>query len=139
MKRLAAILPVLTLSLIALPAGAHEGHDAKAASTTDSKMAGATKTSTITGEVIDTGCYLAHGARGEKHVSCASKCINNGMPMGLLTSDGTLYLVTLNHDNADPYNSLKNMAGKNVTVTGELMSRSGIQGIDVSAVRPAAK
>jgi|SRR5262245_1474099 len=124
-----AVASSLLLACFAVPVVAHEGH----------MGGGKAVTKTVTGEVVDMGCYLGHAARGEKHVSCATKCINNGMPMGLLTSNGTLYLLTLNHDNADPYNSLKNMAGKNVTVTGELMSRSGIQGIDVSAVRPAAK
>lgn len=111
---------------------AHKGH----AMGTSMKMAGARKT--ITGEVVDTGCYLAHAARGDKHVSCATKCINNGMPMGLLTSDGTLYLLTLNHDNADPYNKLKSMPGKTVSVTGMVMSRGGMKAIDVSELKSAA-
>jgi hypothetical protein len=98
------------------------------------EMAGAHKT--ITGEVVDTGCYLGHAARGEKHVSCATKCINQGMPMGLLTSTGTLYLLTLNHDNADPYNALKAMAGKMVSVTGTIMARGGIKAIDVTEFKP---
>src|SRR5262245_51393525 len=69
-------------------------------------------TKTVTGEVVDMGCYLGHGARGEKHESCGNKCLAQGMPMGVLTSNGSLYLVTLDHDNADPYNSMKTMAGK---------------------------
>lgn len=102
--------------------------------------AGAAKstTKTLTGEVVDTGCYMAHGAKGEKHIGCATKCISGGMPMGLLTSNGTLYLLTLNHDNADPYNKLKDMAGKTVSVTGEVIERSGMKGIDVQGVKLAA-
>lgn len=96
-------------------------------------------TKSVSGEVVDMGCYLGHGARGEKHISCATKCINNGMPMGLLTSNGTLYLLTLNHDNADPYNQLKTMAGKNVTVTGQMMTRNGIKAIDVSTAQLASR
>ena len=57
------------------------------------------------------------------------------MPMGLLTSNGTLYLLTLNHDNADPYNSLKAMAGKTVSVSGTVMTRSGMKAIDVTATK----
>ena len=59
--------------------------------------------------------------------------------MGLLTSNGTLYLVTLDHDNADPYNSLKDMAGKEVTVTGELLTRSGMKAIEASKTQLASK
>jgi len=100
--------------------------------------ASAAKATTLTGEIVDTGCYMAHEAHGEKHVSCATKCINNGMPMGLLMSDGTLYLLTMSHDNADPYNSMKKMAGKTVKVTGETMARGGMKAIQVDAVQLAA-
>jgi hypothetical protein len=93
---------------------------------------------TLTGELVDTGCYLSHGARGEKHVECATKCISGGMPMGLLTADGKLYLITLNHDNPDPYGKLKDMAGKTVSVTGVVSSRNGMTGIDVTDVKLAA-
>lgn len=93
---------------------------------------------TLTGELVDTGCYLGHGARGEKHIDCATKCIAGGMPMGLLTSAGKLYLITLNHDNPDPYNKLKEMVGKTVSVTGVVSVRSGMQGIDVTDAKLAA-
>ena len=94
---------------------------------------------TLTGELVDTGCYLAKGAHGANHVDCATKCIANGMPMGLLTKDGTLYLLTVNHDNADPFNKLKEMAGQTVSVTGAVMTRSGMKGIDVTEAKPAAE
>jgi len=96
------------------------------------------KPMTMKGEVVDTGCYMAHEARGEKHISCATKCINGGMPMGLLTADGRLYLLTLDHDNPDPYNRLKEMAGKQVTVTGTMLERAGMKGIDVTDAKLAA-
>ena len=130
MKRYFSILAVLSLLAFAAPVIAHEGM----------KMAAsAAKPATIKGELVDMGCYLGHAAHGEKHISCATKCISNGMPMGLLTSDGTVYLLTLNHDNADPYNSLKRMAGITGGVTGEVMSRGGVKSIDVSAVQLASK
>lgn len=120
----------LMLTANALPVIAHEAHDMPGQKAV---------TKTVTGEVVDTGCYLGHAARGEKHISCATKCLQQGMPMGLLTSNGTLYLVTLDHDNADPYNSLKDMAGKTVSITGEVMSRSGMKAIEATAVRLASK
>jgi len=130
MKRLTAVAFSLMLVAYAGQVVAHEGHEMPGKKAV---------TKTITGEVVDTGCYLAHAAKGEKHISCATKCLQQGMPMGLLTSNGTLYLVTLDHDNLDPYNSLKDMAGKTVSVTGELMSRSGMKAIEASAVQVASK
>ena len=129
MKR---FIPVaaLILAVYALPVVAHEGHQLPGEKVV---------TKTVTGEVVDLGCYLGHAARGEKHIPCATKCLAQGMPMGLLTSNGTLYLVTLDHDNADPYNGLKDMAGKDVTVTGELLARSGMKAIEATTVQPARK
>jgi hypothetical protein len=124
MIRKLALLALIAMVSLTLAATAQEA--AKKAPTT------------LTGELVDTGCYLGHGARGEKHIECATKCISNGMPMGLLTSAGKLYLITLNHDNPDPYNKLKEMAGKTVSVTGVVSVRSGMQGIDVTDAKLAA-
>jgi hypothetical protein len=126
-------LTAVSLSLIlfsSTPVLAHQGAH---------MSGGKAATKTVKGEVVDMGCWLGHSARGEKHTSCATKCLNQGMPMGLLTSNGTLYLVTLDHDNADPYDSLKGMAGKNVVVSGALLTRSGVKAIEASTVRLASK
>ena len=95
--------------------------------------AATTKASTWKGEVLDAGCYLGHGAMGAKHQECALKCASNGMPLMLLVN-GKALLLTPNHDNADPYNQLKTLAGSQVVVTGTMASRGGVSGIDVTAV-----
>ncbi|HET7224603.1 MAG TPA: hypothetical protein VFK69_02725 [Candidatus Eisenbacteria bacterium] len=130
MTRITHMFAALAVLGFAAPAIAHEGHHMPGEKVVRK---------TITGEVVDMGCWLGHEARGADHVSCATKCLNQGMPMGLLTSNGTLYLVTLDHDNADPYNSLKGMAGKTVAVTGELLTRSGTKAIEASAVQVASR
>jgi hypothetical protein len=130
MHRISKLTVIVAALSVALPAIAHESHH----------MAGEKIVKkTVTGEVVDMGCWLGHASRGEKHVSCATKCLAQGMPMGVLTSNGTLYLVTLDHDNADPYNSLKGMAGKQVSVSGELLTRSGMKAIEATTVQPAGK
>ena len=58
--------------------------------------------------------------------------------MGLLTKEGELYLLTLNHDDAAPYAKVKEMAGRTVSVTGTMMTRAGMKAIDVSAMKMAA-
>ncbi len=92
---------------------------------------------TLKGEIVDMGCYLGHEAKGEKHKSCATKCISGGMPMGLLTADNRLFLLTLDHDNADPYNQAKTFAGDMVEVTGTMMERGGMRALDVTGVKAA--
>ena len=93
------------------------------------------QTVSIQGELVDLGCYLEHGARGEKHKSCATKCIAGGMPMGLLTPKNKLYVLTLNHDDADPFKKSKELVGSQVQVTGNVAERDGISAIDVVAVK----
>lgn len=143
MKRTTLLLAALATALFALPAMAGDGHDhgdhshAKSASAEKKEMKAEAKTANVSGEIVDTGCFLAHGATGEKHASCAAKCISGGMPMGLLTESGTLYLITMNHDNPDAYNGLKKMAAKKVVVTGATHERNGMKAIDAVAFKMA--
>jgi len=48
---------------------------------------------TVTGEIIDMSCYLQLGKHGEKHASCGKKCLQNNQPIGLLTKNGTVYML----------------------------------------------
>ena len=72
MKRMFILAAIAALVLVASNAIADEKKEMKAEK----------KPVTLKGEIVDTGCYIAHGAMGEKHKDCASKCIANGMPMG---------------------------------------------------------
>ena len=130
MRRL-LVLPVLAVALaIAVAAGA-ENKDAKAAKA-------APKSTTLKGELVDMGCYVSHEARGEKHKGCAMKCVAGGMPIGLLTADNKLYLLTPNHDNADPYNMAKELMSAMVEVTGTVSERGGARILDVTEVKASA-
>src|SRR5262249_7033133 len=132
MKKLIPSIAVAVM-LVAAVAMAHSAGTTKAGSAT-----AATKQVTVKGEIVDTGCYLAHGARGEKHKGCADKCIANGMPMGLITSDGTLYLLTLNHDDADPYNQAKTLTAQTDEVTGHVLARNVMKALEVNGGVSAA-
>ena len=48
---------------------------------------------TLVGEIVDFSCYLQVGKHGEKHRSCGQKCVQNGNAAGLLTQDGSLYML----------------------------------------------
>lgn len=96
------------------------------------------KPSVVSGELVDMGCYIGHMAKGEKHSSCAAKCVSGGMPMGVLTSTGKLYLLTMDHANPDAYNKAKDFAGKQVKVTGPTHVRNGINTIDVVSAETVA-
>ena len=125
MKRVLSVAALVAAVLFAVSALAEVKKETKAEK----------KPVTLKGEIVDTGCYISHGAMGEKHKQCATTCIANGMPMGLLTTEGKLYLLTLDHDNADPYNQCKEMASMTVEVTGMVSERNGIKAIDVTGVK----
>jgi hypothetical protein len=127
MKRFLSVLALVALIMVATNALA-AGQQAKAA---------ANKTMTIKGEVVDLGCYLGHGARGADHKSCATKCIASGMPFGLLTADGKLYLLTMNHDNPDPFNKCKDLAAQTVVVSGPVLQRNGLMAVEVADAKLA--
>ena len=88
----------------------------------------------IKGEVLDMNCYMAGEKHGAGHAQCAAMCIKGGAPMGILTDDNKVYLLTENHDKPDPYTELKSQAAKQVTVKGTMFERGGVQGIEVSSV-----
>ena len=128
MKRTLGLLMLFAALAFSLSAWAEEAKMAKAPA----------KPMTVKGEIVDMGCYVSHGAKGEKHKDCATKCIAGGMPMGLLTDKGKLYLLTMNHDNADPFAMCKDMAAAMVEITGVVSTRNGVSTIDVTDVKGAA-
>src|SRR6266446_380703 len=82
---------------------------------------------TVTGEIVDLMCYADHNAMGDKHASCAAKCIKGGGPVGIV-SEGKTYLVVGDHK---PMNDqLAEYAGKTVTLKGKLAERDGISMIE---------
>lgn len=101
---------------------------------------------TVTGEVLDMGCYISRGLRDEVHRECATRCLLAGVPMGLLGPDSTVYILTQNHDRAmdprsfpppDPYQQCKEWASKQVVVTALLWERKGYKELEVKAARLA--
>jgi hypothetical protein len=82
------------------------------------------KAETIQGEVVDVSCYLQLGKTGTKHADCGAKCVRNGQPIGLLTSNKQLYLVMPeeHHPRRDGQTNIReafaNAMGQQVKVTG---------------------
>jgi hypothetical protein len=102
----------------------------------------------VVGELLDMGCYISHGLRGPLHKECATKCLNAGVPMGVITADSTVYVLTQNHDRAmeprsygtapDPYQQLKQMAAAQVEVLGLDWERGGVKFLEVKFAKAAA-
>ena len=93
---------------------------------------------TWTGEVLDLACYVGQGATGADHAGCAKTCVKGGQPMGLLSEDGSVVLLAANHKDGAPYEALKDWAGQNVEVTGELAERDGVKIVTVTGSKAAS-
>lgn len=96
--------------------------------------AAAAAAKSVSGEIVDLSCYLAHGAKGAAHKECAATCVANGGPMGLLTDKGVLYVLTMNHENPDAFNAAKKHAGDKVKVTGAVGMKNQTRALEVNAV-----
>jgi hypothetical protein len=130
MKKQSSILSVTVAAMLAAyPVIAHEGHEHQG-----KEAVGDNKQEvTVKGEVLDMACYLDHNATGEKHIACAKKCIESGLPAAIKADDGKTYLLIGEHK---PLNSeLAQYAGKTITVKGKLSSRDGINMIENAEIQ----
>jgi hypothetical protein len=104
---------------------AHEEHQHGAAAS-HQEIAGAAPTEqALTGEVVDVFCYLSHGkdGLGAGHASCAQRCIQSGLPVGIKVGD-QIYVATMADHN--PANAkLAVLAGQQVTVHGKVLEADG--------------
>jgi len=96
------------------------------------------KTATIVGEVLDLSCYWQLGKHGAKHRDCGQKCLRNGMPIGLLTKEGKLYLLMEEEHNQrrDGMTNFREAAIENMAyvmeITGTLSEVDGQRAIFVT-------
>ena len=120
LKRIFATTVVLALCALPLEA---QGH----AATPGNEM-------TMTGQVIDLNCHTTNGASGPTHKACAEACAKAGVPLGILASDGTIY-VPVSSKPGDPQNSkLEKFAESKVKVTGTHRFVSGLHTIEIKTV-----
>ena len=145
MKR---ITPILTLAFLILATvhsdaqtAAKKGAAAKPAPAAEPTGGpGPKKTTTVTGEILDMGCFTSRGLRGSLHRECALKCLMAGVPMGLVTADSVVYILTQNHDRAmtpgafpppDPFGQCKGWPSYQVEVNGYVWERKGMKALEV--------
>lgn len=111
------------LSLVAWPAAAQapEGREA-----------------TVTGTVVDVSCKFGQGLSGADHRKCAQVCADKGIPLAILSDDGTLYVPTSAAMPGDDQNErLKEHAEHRVTVKGKVFPAGGARAIQIASITPA--
>jgi hypothetical protein len=90
---------------------------------------------TVQGEIIDMACYMAKGSHGAAHKACAQLCAKKGVPIGILTDGGEVYLLLDDHNNPDPYDSAKKLAGDRAEISGKKFSKQGVASIVVGGAK----
>lgn len=90
---------------------------------------------TVQGEIVDMACYMAKGSKGAAHKSCAQMCAKKGVPLGVLTDSGELYLLLDDHNEPDAYDAAKKLAGERAEISGKKFNKQGISSIVVSSAK----
>lgn len=89
---------------------------------------------TVKGEVVDLWCYMDHSARGEKHKACAVACAKMGNPIGIVDSEGNVYVAVGSELHQPDRDRLIEKMAEEVTVTGPVVSRGGMKMIYVKTI-----
>ncbi|HEX6852750.1 MAG TPA: hypothetical protein VF139_15240 [Candidatus Polarisedimenticolaceae bacterium] len=94
----------------------------------------------VTGEVVDSACYVKSGSKGESHRECAQRCADAGIPLAIL-EDGTGRVVWVASiaDMETPNARLRPHAGRRVRVEGTWAERGGARLLLVASVTPVAR
>jgi len=94
---------------------------------------------TLTGEIIDSACYIKSGSRGESHRVCAQKCGDAGIPLALLVdkTEQVVWIASVD-DMETPNAKLKPFAGRRATVTGVWAERGGAKILLLHSVKAAS-
>lgn len=85
----------------------------------------------LRGEILDLTCYLHKGSKGRRHRACAEMCAEKGLPVGILTEQGDVFLLIEDHDEPAPYAAAVKLAGQNAAIKGKKYSKGSVTGIMV--------
>lgn len=96
----------------------------------------------VTGEVIDTWCYFSgvmggpDAVVGSAHHTCALWCAAGGIPVGLLSEDGTVYMVVKWEGQTDLTrgDTLLDVQSDKIVADGMLYERDGVNYLIVEKV-----
>jgi len=90
----------------------------------------------VTGEVIDTFCYSAMGAKGTGHKQCGIDCAKKGIPVGLLEK-GTdnIHILLPTKDKTALPDEVVNKMGETATITGHQYKKGGVAFLTVESVK----
>lgn len=95
-------------------------------------------TLTVEGLVRDIACPLQNKKSTSTSYSkdCITTCLKAGSPLGILTSDGSVYVPITQSMPDMGQNALKPFVGEHVKATGKVFLRNGTHAIEISEIHP---
>lgn len=93
---------------------------------------------TVTGEIIDSWCYLSEimWASGSAHHRCAVWCARGGVPVSILGEDEEVYVLLLVEDDPEVIGNeaVFRSQTNEVVVDGDLYERDGVKYLAVTEI-----
>jgi hypothetical protein len=93
-------------------------------------------TLTVEGLVRDIACPLQNKKSTSTSYSkdCIATCLKAGSPLGILTSDGAVYVPVTTSMPDTGQNALKPFVGEHLKATGKVFLRNGTHAIEISEI-----
>jgi hypothetical protein len=102
----------------------------------------------LRGEIVDWYCYIQKGATGIDHKDCGTRCVAGDICMGLLTTDGDLYMISQDHMRAmdpsgyrgvvNPFDKARGLMAWTVDLVGHALERKGQRIVEIVDVFPVS-
>ena len=89
----------------------------------------------MTVTVVDLSCKIVYNLEGDDHRMCAQVCFDKGIPLALMSEDGTIYMpVTMAMGSERGDKDLRGHAEHTLTVKGRVMERGGVHAIVIESL-----
>ena len=93
------------------------------------------ETISFTANVVDLSCKVVYNLSGDDHKMCAEVCFDLGVPLALMSEDGTLYLpVTMKMGMERGDKDLRAHVEHTVKITGKVIERGGMNTILIESI-----
>ncbi|MCI0433294.1 MAG: hypothetical protein L0271_06565 [Gemmatimonadetes bacterium] len=92
---------------------------------------------TLTADVIDLSCKVAHNLSGADHRMCAQVCADKGIPLALFANGQVYVPVSMEMPGTSANATLREFAEQKVQVKGKVIDRGGIKAIVIEQVTKA--
>ncbi len=89
---------------------------------------------TLTADVIDLSCKVAHNLSGADHRMCAQVCADRGVPLALFANGQVYVPVSMEMPGSTANAKLREFAEQRVQVKGKVIERAGIKAIVIEQV-----